>query len=181
MKFEAGESLESDDDSLLPEGERHEEQGPSSDDQQSVPKTISPFFLSYQFRVSVSQDGAALIHWGDSSTNEGRSILHFPFDKSSCYHGFEQIFFASRTHSQLTQVMRELLQLRSVYSASENPANEHDGHNDLKGSRSPLPRSVSLASRSHLCINEQLRAKTTDLDEGCRELLTSGCCSKIQN
>lgn len=33
-------------------------------------------------------------------------------------------------------------------------------------------RTVSLGSRKQLCINDELRRKTRDLDEGCRELLS---------
>jgi hypothetical protein len=33
-------------------------------------------------------------------------------------------------------------------------------------------RTVSLGSRKHLCINDDLRARVHDIDEACRELLT---------
>lgn len=36
-------------------------------------------------------------------------------------------------------------------------------------------RTVSLGSRKQLCINDELRAKSKDLDEGCRELLGGTC------
>ena len=35
-------------------------------------------------------------------------------------------------------------------------------------------RTVSLGSRKQLCINDELRQKTRDLDEACRELLSGG-------
>ena len=35
----------------------------------------------------------------------------------------------------------------------------------------PIARVVPLGSRKNLCINEALRARGGDLDEGCRELL----------
>ena len=34
-----------------------------------------------------------------------------------------------------------------------------------------VTRAVSLGSRKQLCINDELRQKTRDLDEACRELL----------
>ena len=49
---------------------------------------------------------------------------------------------------------------------------------DLEYERSPdsatsvrVTRTVSLGSRKQLCINDELRQKTRDLDEACRELL----------
>jgi chromosome transmission fidelity protein 1 len=36
----------------------------------------------------------------------------------------------------------------------------------------PCARTVSLGSRKQLCINDELRAKSRDLDESCRELLS---------
>lgn len=35
----------------------------------------------------------------------------------------------------------------------------------------PIARVVPLGSRRNLCINDELRARGGDLDEGCRELL----------
>ncbi|KAG8888047.1 ATP-dependent DNA helicase chl1 [Tulasnella sp. 332] len=61
-----------------------------------------------------------------------------------------KIYYASRTHTQLSQTISELKKT----SFGENI------------------RVVPLGSRRNMCINEELRAKGGDLDEGCRELLT---------
>ncbi|EJC97956.1 DNA repair helicase [Fomitiporia mediterranea MF3/22] len=82
-----------------------------------------------------------------------------------------KVFFASRTHSQLSQVIHELEKLKPDGFNREIEEDSRISPRNGNGSSSPLPRSVSLASRTHLCINEKLRARTADLDEGCRELL----------
>ena len=74
---------------------------------------------------------------------------------------FPHIFFCSRTHSQLQQVIDELKKMSDVYI--ENL------HTTL------------LASKSHLCINKRIRRdsekKLTSIDAGCAEALKSCTCS----
>jgi chromosome transmission fidelity protein 1 len=105
---------------------------------------------------------------------------------SSC----TKIFYASRTHSQLSQVIPELKKLRrelhrnkSLSLPNHPTAVEMTG--DKGGKRKsnslgsdadidcgrPETRFVSLGSRKQLCLNEKLKAKGGDLDERCRELL----------
>ncbi|KAJ3711787.1 helicase C-terminal domain-containing protein [Lentinula raphanica] len=101
-----------------------------------------------------------------------------------------KIYYASRTHSQLTQVLPELSKLKipgsvSVTSFTPN-AVSNQGVSYSLGKRkvqdNPDPsccdntklhqsRAISLGSRKHLCINDELRARVKDIDEGCRELL----------
>ncbi|KZT03940.1 DNA repair helicase [Laetiporus sulphureus 93-53] len=98
-----------------------------------------------------------------------------------------KIYYASRTHSQLAQVLHELHKLRialNVSIASLDTNSPTDTLNSLKRSSSQLEendydakegaiaRTVSLGSRKQLCINEDLRKRTKDLDEACRQLLT---------
>ncbi|KAF9517219.1 hypothetical protein BS47DRAFT_546430 [Hydnum rufescens UP504] len=61
-----------------------------------------------------------------------------------------KIFFASRTHTQLTQAISELRKITG----------------------GEVTRAISLASRKNLCIHDTLRAQAGDLDEACREINT---------
>ena len=98
-----------------------------------------------------------------------------------------KIFYASRTHSQLSQIVPELRKLRREthrnvsLSDHSQPTTAGDevgkrkyestcSHEDTH-SESPETRFVSLGSRKQLCLNEELKAKGGDLDERCRDLL----------
>ena len=74
------------------------------------------------------------------------------------------MYYASRTHSQLAQVIGELNRLR-ISTTVLQPSGETDDH-------APAVRVVSLGSRKQLCINKPLIDSGGDLDEKCRELLT---------
>lgn len=95
-----------------------------------------------------------------------------------------KIYYASRTHSQLTQILPEMKRLKLAPMQPDTSSNSPCGssskskkrafdepENELADAPISYSRTVSLGSRKQLCINDDLRSKSRDLDEGCRELL----------
>lgn len=88
-----------------------------------------------------------------------------------------KIYYASRTHSQLSQILPEMMRLKlfsqSSLNASSSDMQRKRAAEDMECEEHvSYSRTVSLGSRKQLCINDALRSKTRDLDEGCRELLS---------
>ncbi|KAI4523602.1 DNA repair helicase [Schizophyllum commune Loenen D] len=98
-----------------------------------------------------------------------------------------KIYYASRTHSQLSQVLPELRRVderRACSSASDDsqPKNTNGKFARDCGKRPrdeddevqyfTTTRAVALGSRKQLCINDTLlKGKRVDLDEACRAML----------
>lgn len=97
-----------------------------------------------------------------------------------------KIYYTSRTHAQLSQVLHELEKLKlnlspaSIISlhgdqppiASSTAHKSKRDHSELEEDKPHIDvRTVSLGSRKQLCIHEELKAKVLDLDEACRQLL----------
>ncbi|KAI5835242.1 DNA repair helicase [Schizophyllum commune Tattone D] len=72
-----------------------------------------------------------------------------------------KIYYASRTHSQLSQVLPELRRV-----------DERRAYEDDEVQYFTTTRAVALGSRKQLCINDTLlKGKRVDLDEACRAML----------
>ncbi|ESK95799.1 chl1 helicase [Moniliophthora roreri MCA 2997] len=120
----------------------------------------------------------------DDNLSPAVKALMAKFNKSSHQQNTEdptctKIYYASRTHSQLTQVLPELQRLKISHRrvdelpSSERPSNKRKRYESEENAEpSVSSRTVSLGSRKHLCINDDLRTKASDIDEACRELLS---------
>ncbi|DAZ95804.1 TPA: hypothetical protein N0F65_009200 [Lagenidium giganteum] len=78
-----------------------------------------------------------------------------------------KIFFCSRTHSQLSQVVDELKNCPVSYL--ESPDKQNPYSNQLK--------TVVLGSKSHFCVNSKVNRDPSQVDDKCRTLLDNNGCS----
>ncbi|KAG9029470.1 ATP-dependent DNA helicase chl1, partial [Tulasnella sp. UAMH 9824] len=119
-------SDDEDDDVFLPDGGPTEQ---SDDDYRHLSADVRELLRKYEAR-----------------DNPAPIAIEIADDEPAC----TKIFYASRTHTQLSQTISELQ--KTSFKAST--------------------RTVPLGSRKNLCINEELRSKGGDLDEACRELMS---------
>lgn len=99
----------------------------------------------------------------------GRLIVPNPgsaqgFENRAISFLFSQIFFASRTHTQLTQAISELRRIKfaptlSTANVSPSfPGNATGKDDSIDLHHVPQTRAVPLGSRKNLCINDDLVA-----------------------
>lgn len=72
------------------------------------------------------------------------------------------IYFASRTHSQITQIVNEFRNCPEAFF-------EHAGKNEKK--------MTILGSKSHYCINPSAKRSKKNLNDACQDLLDANSCS----
>ena len=89
-----------------------------------------------------------------SSEKANSNITNYPVP-------VKRVYYASRTHSQLAQVMKELRRILSSPSGT---------------SQLQSIRAVSLSSRKSLCINRDINrlGSTEAINDGCQQLLEKG-------
>lgn len=160
---------DSDDDYFLPE----DEVNPVEDNISPAVRALMQKYVLYSWCPS---DSSSLILL---RVDKRPGLLDFQRDEvePTC----SKVYYASRTHSQLTQILPELRRLKlppptvhlQPMSVSSSLDSRKRGVDEMDGQdESPLySRTVALGSRKQLCINDDLRARSRDLDEGCRELL----------
>ena len=84
---------------------------------------------------------------------------------------FKKIYFTSRTHSQLTQVVKELKRCPDYL--------------EISGENLPRPETIKisiLGSRQHYCVHETVsKFRGGELNENCKKLNTESICGYKKN
>jgi Rad3-related DNA helicase len=112
-----------------------------------------------------------------------QSLLEDPSSSDMRKAGPSQIYFASRTHSQLTQVVKEFRNFPSLWASTAKIADEPEhgigGSTKFAAQNKQLKMTV-LASRELLCTHGKVSRSKGNKNEECKKLLEAQSCRNFK-
>uniref|UniRef100_D8PZM3 ATP-dependent DNA helicase CHL1 n=1 Tax=Schizophyllum commune (strain H4-8 / FGSC 9210) TaxID=578458 RepID=D8PZM3_SCHCM len=135
-----------------------------AEDEDGMSKEVRALFAKYVPALSFAGATEHVTPRIEASRNTSR-ITEEDEEALKC----TKIYYASRTHSQLSQVLPEL---RRVDERRASCSGKRAREEDDEVRYYTTTRAVALGSRKQLCINDTLlKGKRVDLDEACRAML----------
>lgn len=120
--------------------------------------------LPMSFSAAVA---AAEAEANNSTQHDDFHSVSAPSDNSKKRVAPPRIYFCSRTHSQLAQVVDELKNCPPSYLASPDPLNPVVSH----------LQTCVLGSKPNYCVNSRVNKQPAQVDEKCQQLLQENKCS----
>ncbi|KAG0340558.1 Fanconi anemia group J protein [Podila humilis] len=137
IKKEAEEEGEDDDDN-----NNNKEEDDMFEDDGDVPKSVRE-------KVEIKYEDTDIYTLGTVEAERSKKALA----PDEAYTALPKIYFGSRTHKQITQLVKE-----------------------LKSNTGYRPKMVVLGGRNHYCINPTLKNENVDKNDACQELLDNDAC-----
>ncbi|TMW57821.1 hypothetical protein Poli38472_014424 [Pythium oligandrum] len=131
----------------------HEDAPPSSKKKRALPTS---FHVANAVKGETSGD-SSMEDFHSTSNTSTRSRRIVP----------PKIFFCSRTHSQLAQVVDELKSCPPSYISSPDASNPY----------ADTLKTCVLGSKGHFCVNSKVNKNLAELDDKCRAALETNGCS----